>query len=679
MADCYNILLIGINAGEEDSARAHLTRSGHRIWTAADIDRAKKPISEQPIDIVYLKAEEEDGALGRLKQKTGLKPSLPVVIVSDSATKNTILDAWREGAADVLSAPLTPDSLSASLRRLAQRLPSRRENPASPVTALIFYLDESGKENRVDISPPRMTLGRSGGNDLILSQRGVSRCHAEVLVEDGEYFLHDLDSKMGTFLNGVRIQQARLTDGDRIQLGGPQGTSLSFHKGDLLQSLLSLSDPRAETGLSLYGFKEVGKLFKALRALSSIAVLDDLLALVVDTAIELTGAERGVIMLKEQSGELVFRCARDNNKHSLDGSCFRTSKRVPQDVFRTGRPVIIKDLDFDQANEGHDSTRQLGLRSISCVPLRYITARDNFGTSTVGPAESIGVLYVDSPNIGSKMSETRIDALETLASEAAMAIFNARLYKDSQDKRRFDEQLAIAKEIQQALLPQPTRNLEFIRACSRSLPCYSIGGDYFDYFELENGDFGFAVGDVAGKGMPAAILASLVQGMFAAQNFLDAPIPAIIGGVNRELVQRGTGSRFVTFFLGMLDSEGNCIYVNAGHNAPLLVSRDGSMKELQTGGTVLGLFADAAYEQGSVRMQPGDHLVLFTDGVIEALNSSQEEYGLPRLVDLLRSNARSNAAVILSRLEESVLSFSANAPQHDDITMMVLGYREQPA
>ena len=132
----------------------------------------------------------------------------------------------------------------------------------------------------------------------------------------------------------------------------------------------------------------------------------------------------------------------------------RPASAFPQDVFKTGKPVVIKDLDFGDGDEDHNFTRQLGLRSISCVPLRYLTVHDSVNLSAAGRSEIIGVLYVDSANVGAGLSSTRIDALETLASEAAMAIYNARLYKDSQDKRRMDEQLAIAREIQQALLPQ---------------------------------------------------------------------------------------------------------------------------------------------------------------------------------------------------------------------------------
>jgi phosphoserine phosphatase RsbU/P len=141
-------------------------------------------------------------------------------------------------------------------------------------------------------------------------------------------------------------------------------------------------------------------------------------------------------------------------------------------------------------------------------------------------------------------------------------------------------------------------------------------------------------------------------------------------------VQRGTGNRFVTFFFGILDSDGNCTYINAGHNPPFLLRRDGSMRELTTGGMVLGLFAGEKYEAETIKMQTDDHLVLFTDGVIEALNTAGEEFGMERLTALLRANAQSNTPQILARLQETVLSFSAGAPQHDDITMMVLGFRE---
>jgi len=675
MIENCSILFAGLSASDTTLASGHLSRSGHQVVAAADAAEAREKLKAQKIDLLYLQVPPDDTAVQKLDEITSVFPSLPVVLVCARASEGLILEAWRSGAADILFSPLTPQSLDGSLQR-GMRGAGPGKQDVAPVAARFFYLDESGKERRVGINPPRFTIGRGPGNNLLLSPMLISRSHAEVLVQDGEYLLRDLGSKAGTYLNGIRVEQSKLNDGDRVQLGGSQGTSLIFHTGDILQSLLGSAESRADIGLTVHGFKDIGKLFAAFRAFSSIPVLDDLLALVVDTAIELTVAERGFIMLKEQNGELSFRCARNKDRRSLDGAVFQTSRRVPHDVFKTGKPVVIKDLDLGEGAGSHDRTRQLGLRSISCVPLRYIAMHDSGSLSAVGIAETIGVLYVDSVNIGSGMSNAQVDALETLASEAAMAIYNARLYKDSQDKRRMDEQLATAREIQQALFPQRNKELEYARACSQSLPCYEIGGDYFDYFDIQDGRFGFALGDVAGKGMPAALLASLIQGVFSAQNFCGAPLSDIIGEVNGKLAQRSTGSRFVTFFFGILDRDGNCTYVNAGHNPPFLLSRDGSMKELTVGGVVLGLFAAAKYEAATIRLQPDDHIVLFSDGLVEALNTAGEEFSTERLMQLLQANARCDASEILARVQEAVLSFSANAPQHDDITMMILGYRE---
>jgi phosphoserine phosphatase RsbU/P len=675
MDETYSVMLAGLNAPEENFASAHFSKSGCGVITARNLAEARERLKAQRIDLVYLHASADGGTVSKLEEFAGLNPSLPVVLVCAQEATGFILDAWRAGAADVLFLPLTTHSLDASLRRSTRKLLPRDIEGITSASARFSYLDESGKQCLAAINPPRFTIGRLSDNNLILNHMGVSRSHAEVEIQNGEYLLRD-HSKLGTYLNGVLVKQASLKNGDRVQLGGSQGVTLTFHTGDILQSFLVSSDSRSEIGLSVRGFKDLGNLFAVFRAFSSIPVLDDLLALVVDTAIELTGAERGFIMLREQNGELNFRCARNNHKSPLDGSCFKTSQRVPHDVFKTGRPVVIRDLDIGEGDESHNFTRQLGLRSISCVPLRYLTVHDSGSLSGVGRTETIGVLYVDSATVGAGLSSTRIDALETLGSEAAMAIYNARLYKDSQDKRRMDEQLTIAREIQQALLPKPSRELEYVRACSQSLPCYEIGGDFFDYFNLEDGRFGFALGDVAGKGMPAALLASLIQGIFSAQTFCDSPLPSILGKVNRNLTPRGTGNRFVTFFFGILDPDGHCTYVNAGHNPPFLLRQDGSMEELTVGGMVLGLFAGAPYEAETVKLQPGDHLVLFTDGVVEALNTAGEEFGMDRLVELLRSNARSAAPEILARLQEAVLAFSVNAPQHDDITMMVLGFRE---
>jgi sigma-B regulation protein RsbU (phosphoserine phosphatase) len=671
----YSILLAGLK-DQGNFVSEHFTASGHQLATARDIAEAKERLAQNPVDLVYFQASSGDRAVEELRQFTADLNSIPVVLLLTRPATNLVLECWHAGAADILITPLTPHNLDTSLRQCERRYVLREPEFSTSTRARFSYLDELGKECSANFTPPRFTIGRSSNNDLILGHMGISRSHAEVVLQNEKYLLRDLGSKLGTYVNGVKVEETVLSNGDRIQLGGNQGTSLIFHAGDLLQSLLSNSDSKSDISLSIRGFKEIGMLLATFRALSSISLLDELLDLVVDTAIQLTGAERGFIMLKDDDDSLSFRCARNSNKRPLDGSSFQTSRRIPIEVFKTGRRMVISDLDLGDISDDHAATRRLGLRSISCVPLSYLAFQDSGSTSGAKLTETIGVLYVDSQQIGTGLSTTHIDALETLASEAAMAIYNARLYKDSQEKRRIEEQLVIAREMQQALLPQPNKDLPYARACSQNLPCHEVGGDYFDYFDLEGGRLCFVIGDVAGKGISAALLASVVQGIFSAQTFLDHPLVTIVSNLNRNLTKRGTGNRFVTSFFGILDAEGNCTYVNAGHNPPFLLHCDGTMRQLTEGGMVLGLFAGAQYQCETIRMVPGDHLVLFTDGVLEALNTEGEEFGEERVCSLLKTHAGSTAPDLLARLRDAVLSFSTHVPQHDDITIMILGFQE---
>jgi phosphoserine phosphatase RsbU/P len=677
MAASRSILLMGLDRPARELALGLFSGLGHQVAALASISEASSKLSQFRPDLIFLQASSDDLGVAELQQILKDQPNLPVVLLCTQSSIPSILDAWHAGAADVVLRPVTEQSLLNSLTRVEKLISGGDGSAGNEPIARLHFLNDLGLERWATIVPPRFTIGRSSNNDLPLNNNSISRQHAEIRFQGRDYLVQDIGSKHGTFVNGIRVEQpTKLRTGDRIQLGGPTGFTLTFHHGDLLQSLLRHSDYPLDMGISIRGFREIGMLLATFHALSSISLLDDLLSLVVDTAIELTGVERGFIMLKDESGNLTFRCARDNCKSPLAASSFQTSHRVPDEVFRTGKRVVINDLDLGDESEDHSWTRRLGVRTIFCVPLNYVAFHDSTTLSGMSHMESLGVLYVDSQSTGARLSKSQIEALETLASEAAMAIYNAKLYKESQEKRRLDEELRIAHEIQQALLPAPNKVLPFANACSQNLPCHEVGGDYFDYFDAAPDRLGFALGDVAGKGMPAALFASVLQGIFSAETLLDRPLPAMISNANRHLVKHGTGSSFITFFFGVLDADGNCTYINAGHNPPILVRRDGSMSELREGGTVLGLIAAADYQSGCARMEPGDHLVLFSDGVLEARDTSGEEFGEDRLRALLSEHSRRSAPEILAQVSEAVLSFSASTPQHDDITAMVIGYRE---
>ena len=518
----------------------------------------------------------------------------------------------------------------------------------------------------VPIDKGTFAIGRRDTNDLRLAGSEVSRDHAEITSEDGKFLLRDRGSRYGTFVNDEAVTEKALAHNDRIRLGRSGGAELVF----LCEE--SGASQERNTTTAIGDLRQVAALLEGLRALGSGRVLDEVLALVLDSAIEVSAAERGFIMLAGSEGALEFKLARARGKVTLPGSRFETSRKIPEEVFDTGQSRIVADLlDGDLANV-HMGTVALGIRHVLCVPLslvRYLDRADASG----GEEKRIGVLYLDSREKGSLLSNSTRAALDTLATEAAVAIENARLYRETLEKARLDQEMKIAAEIQRALLPQAAHSTQHFKTAAASLPCRSIGGDFYDYLDLPGQRFGLALGDVAGKGPPAALLSAMLQGIFAAQvSSMEGPA-ATIQRVNEALIKRSIENRFVTLLYGMLTSDGQFTYCNAGHNPPLIVGRKG-LRRLEKGGPIVGLFEWAMFEEETVTLDAGDWLVVFSDGVSEALSATGEEFGEARIVELMTGFHGSEPRPLIESLFARVREFTAGAPQSDDVTAMVLCY-----
>jgi serine phosphatase RsbU (regulator of sigma subunit) len=355
----------------------------------------------------------------------------------------------------------------------------------------------------------------------------------------------------------------------------------------------------------------------------------------------------------------------------LPGTGFATSRKIPEEVFRTGEPRMVADLLDGELANVHMGTVALGIRNVQCVPLRLVRYLDR--ADAAAEERRIGVLYLDSREKGTFLSNSTRAALETLATEAAVAIENARLYRETMEKARMEQEMRIAAEIQQALLPKAGRVGAFFRAAAASLPCRSIGGDFFDYVDLPGGSFGFALGDVAGKGPPAALLSAMMQGMFAAQAAASDPPSRTIARVNLALYRRGIESRFVTLMYGSLAPDGGLTYCNAGHNPPLIIGPSG-VRRLETGGPIVGLFEGATFEEETVQLARGDWLIVFSDGVSEALSTDGEEFGEARILETAQRNVAVQPPEMLQAIFADVRSFTRGAAQNDDITALVLRY-----
>jgi phosphoserine phosphatase RsbU/P len=260
-----------------------------------------------------------------------------------------------------------------------------------------------------------------------------------------------------------------------------------------------------------------------------------------------------------------------------------------------------------------------------------------------------------------------------LSTEAAVAIENARLYREAIERAKLEQELKVAAAIQRSLLPAAGRTGDFFTIAGASVPCRAVGGDFFDYVDLPTGQFGFILGDVAGKGSPAALLAAALLGMFSAEATYQQSAAPLLTRLNRGLFRRAIEARFLTTFYGMIGTDGSLTYSNGGHNAPVLLTADG-VRRLETGGVVLGLFEHAVFEEETLSLSPGDVIIAFSDGVSEALNEGGEEFMDHRLLASIDAHRAKAPQAMLDALLADVRAFCGQATPSDDVTMVVVRY-----
>ncbi len=273
------------------------------------------------------------------------------------------------------------------------------------------------------------------------------------------------------------------------------------------------------------------------------------------------------------------------------------------------------------------------------------------------------------------LSSSTRDSLEAFATQAALAINSARLYAEAAEKAKLDRDLRVAAEIQRALLPEPRYSGPTFDVAAATIPCRTVGGDFFDYLEVADGAYGFALGDVAGKGPPAALLATVVQSNCSAHAPVASDPADLMARINRALLRRAIDARFATMCYATLAADGRFHYSNAGQEPPILIRAGGAIEALDVGGPVLGLLVVAQYEFGETMLAPGDLVVMFSDGVTEARNSAGDEYERQRLLAVLAGQHGHAAERVLEDVLGAVNAFAEGAPQADDITALVLRYR----
>ena len=397
------------------------------------------------------------------------------------------------------------------------------------------------------------------------------------------------------------------------------------------------------------------------QAFNSSLDLDEVLDRVMDEVIAVMHAERGFVMLREPDGRLIFRAARGMDRETIDHPQFQVSRSVVERVAREGQPIHTSDAQADDRFSMRQSVQSLGLRSILCVPLR---------TKEV----VTGVVYVDNRLQAGIFTPGDLELLTAIASSAAIAIENARLYQVAVEKGRMERELQMARQVQTSLLPRDTPQVPGWEFAARWQPAREVAGDYYDFIPLDGGQLGLVIADVSDKGMPAALFMALTRSIVRA-SVGRAPSPAEgIAHANRLICADSSGGMFVTLFYAQLDpATREFTYVNAGHNPPLLYhSEQDQLTELARTGMVLGVLEDAPFEQRTLHLSPGDLVVLYTDGVTDATDVHLHGFGMDRLQRVILEHRDAPAAGLVVALEGAIGDFAASAAPFDDIAVVVM-------
>jgi phosphoserine phosphatase RsbU/P len=536
--------------------------------------------------------------------------------------------------------------------------------------------DAAGSEREVEVSATPFTLGRQADSDLVLLDNRISRRHARIVRDAKGYILEDAESRHGTYVNGEKIDRCLLKNGDRVGLGVIDTYQLTFQVEEAaLANLLEEIEKAPESPAPR--LQHLNLLLQLAQLLDRATALDEILVALLDSALQLFDADRGSLFLIGEKGDPELRLARTRSGPCPPGEIADYSAEVVRKVIETRREeVVLEDLAGGAA--AYETVMvSSGQRGILAIPLQKLPVRELSGETLreIAP-ELLGVLYLENQSHAATISSLDRQALRTLAMEGAMIIENSRLLRVAREQERSRHEMALAQSIQQSLLPRSLPRTAHFRIHSLTTACRTVGGDYYDFVQLPEERFGLVVGDVSGKGLPAAMMAMTLQGAFSALAAANPPLPELFHRINLFLSERTPPEMYATLFYGVLGPDGCFEFVNAGHAPPMIARSGGAMEDLSSSGFPVGMFKDATFEVAVTQLAPGDVVLVYSDGLTEAQNEAMELLGEERVAQVLQLCASSGAAPeeVCTSLLRAVASFVGSAPQTDDVTIAVLQF-----
>ncbi|MAX39101.1 SpoIIE family protein phosphatase [Gimesia sp.] len=549
---------------------------------------------------------------------------------------------------------------------------------------------QAGQAVSYSLNEPEMVLGRHPDCQIQLDSNMVSRRHAQVVGSGDEFFVEDLGSGNGTFVNGKKIEgRTRLAHDDRIKVGPilfrfesgqkqePKRSGVTVDKSfdigfsnDTEDSDAGATIMGAVSGVGGFGGLDIrpeAKLKAVIeisRSLAGTVDLEKLLPQILTTLFQIfPAADRGCILLKdENNGEMVPRAF----KHRREGedATVKLSRTIVNKVLEEKSGILSADAASDSQFDASESISNLSIRSMMCVPMLGLAE------------EPIGIINIDTQNPVQQFQEEDLDLLMSVAGQAALSYESARLMSSFMEKQKQDNEMDIARGVQQGLLPSTVPNVEGYEFFASYHSAQAVGGDYYDIFELPDDKIGLSFGDVAGKGVPGAmIMARMSSCVQNTLRFVHEVGPAV-DAINDHMCDSAVEGRFVTYVLVVLDTNNHRLsLVNAGHMSPMILKPDGSIDEFpeESIGVPIGVMEGFPFEVVERELGPGEIVVLFTDGVDEAMNPEGELYTLDRMRKFIKDNRDKNAAELGQALLADVRRHANGRPQNDDITIMTFG------
>ena len=524
-----------------------------------------------------------------------------------------------------------------------------------------------------------LVVGRAADADLSLPDPFLSRRHSRFYRKGASLFVEDLGSRNGTLLNGQAIRgPAELKPGDVIRISNstilisldrsgspksvveddPMDGTILRRAADLLDRQSSPEAARLQGEADLRRYAERMKLLNEIhQALGRSLTLSELLELILDRVFDHLQPDRGAIFLKGADGELRPAAVRTPAGVADE---VRVSRSLVREVTEKGMAALVLDVLSDDRFATAQSMLLSGIRSLVAAPL-------------LDPEGTLGLIVLESRVQARQFTEEDLELLVSLASVAALHIRNLALALEAAERRRFEEELALARRIQEALLPSRLPEVAGWELHGGNIPSRGVSGDYYEVVErLDGREVVLMVADVSGKGMAASLLTISLQALSTGPVEDGLPPDEICTRLSRLLYRRTPPEKYATAFLGVLTPETGLLrYTNAGHNPPLVVRAGGTVEELASTGVPLGLLPAAQYGAGEVILSPGDTLILYTDGLAEAMDPESEEYGLDRMAEVCLRHCGEPCERLAALLEEDLERFVRGVPYADDRTIVM--------